>query len=100
VIDLAGIVVLYREPDSLSLWGIPYAMRREIGQEPRHILPHLRRGWIWLGCPGWYGSLERSDIERIKVWRAALEVADPGIVPGGPHEWSEIPESLRGLASQ
>lgn len=35
--NLAQIRVLYRQPDTLALWGIPYDMRADVGQQPRDI---------------------------------------------------------------
>lgn len=106
---LDTIRVLYREPDTLALWGIPYEMRRDVGQAPRHLLARHRAGtlcmfgdppWIWLGSPGWYGHLARSEQRLIRAWLAAVDVLlGEGTVPGNPHEWSEIPEGLRPLAN-
>ena len=42
--------------------GIPYEMRP--GQQPRDILG--RDNWVWLGSPGWYGSMS-ADQRAIAV---------------------------------
>ena len=108
VTTLATVQILYRDPgDSLALWGILYNMRP--GQQPRDIARgHAERseaaernrrrgtpdagppelGWIWLGCPGWYGDMPAVEIAAVKVWLAPLEAA--GVVPGNPGEWCEL----------
>lgn len=106
--DLSKIVVLYRDRN-LQLWGIPYRMREEIGQTPRHLqepggrsgpLPagwygsqsreeqsaHNTRDWVWLGSPGWFGSMSAADMEQVKAYLQAHK-AD---VPRGFFEWSYV----------
>ena len=89
---LSSIRVLYRAPDSLTLWGIPYDLRP--GQEPRKILERFRqRGtaedWIYLGEPGWFGSLPAARVREIKEFlRTHKEY-----VPGNSYEWSPLPRS-------
>ena len=85
--ELKQIKVLYREPDTLSLWGIPYEMR--VGQQPRDLW-HRRyeTGWIWLGSPGWYGSMSKADIAAVKKFVAKHK----DLVPQGPAEWSSLVE--------
>lgn len=93
---LETIRVLYREPDSLSLWGVPYEMRpgqspRDIfgwrdGHEPRYRTDKTAPEWIWLGTPGWYGSYTRPQIEEIKHWIAV----QGDKVPENPCEWCEL----------
>lgn len=87
--DLSTIKVLYREPDTLSLWGIPYEMRSGVGQEPRHLL-HRKddTGWIWLGTPGWYGSMSKPRIAAVKRFVAKHKEE----VPRDPGEWSRLTE--------
>jgi hypothetical protein len=46
--------------------GIPYPMRD--GQQPRDIDAKWRDSesagaWIWLGSPGWYGSMNAAEKE-------------------------------------
>ena len=31
---LDSVVILWRQPDTLALWGIPYKMREDGGQQP------------------------------------------------------------------
>ena len=82
--DLESICILYREPDTLSLWGIPYDMRP--GQQPADIAD--RAGWVWLGSPGWYGSMSPGEIEVVRAFRDRWLSA----IPGGPNEWSRLVE--------
>lgn len=84
--DLNSIVVLYRD-DNLGLWGIPYEMRRDVGQEPRHLArAGNTKGWIYLGHPGWWGSIPRDDQARIKAFLKDVDL------PGHPHEWGYVAE--------
>lgn len=76
-----AIRILYRQDDSLALYGLPYLMRTGIGQQPQDI-NELRRGdWICLGAPG------RETPETL-AWLASL--AD---VPEGPHEWCVVEQT-------
>ncbi len=86
IATLAGIRVLYRAPDTLALYGIPYAMRREIGQEPRHLVAGHRDSWTWLGSPGWWGNMARDEQALVRTYSLGDSV------PEGPHEWCEIPD--------
>jgi len=107
--DLASIRVLWRRPDSMELWGIPYPMRP--GRSPRDLwestwipdtcktaagylgrfltVPGPRDGWIWLGCPGWWGHLPEEHQAAIQTYLKPLKAQ--GLVPGGPGEWVELP---------
>jgi hypothetical protein len=85
---LSTIRVLWRQPDVMSLWGIPYEMRP--GQAPRDLWraataryenPH---GWIYLGTCGWFASLTEPEIDLIKTW----EKEHRANIPEGPGEWS------------
>jgi hypothetical protein len=102
---LQTIKVLYRAPDTLALYGIPYEMRP--GQSPRD-LQHARDSWtpakpghygskqvdlsdwIFLGYPGSRGTLSASEGEAI----AAYLAEHSGLIPGGPCEWSRVADSL------
>lgn len=82
---LAGVKALFRQPDSLGLWGVPYEMRPR--QQPGDLWrAGNTKGWVYLGHPGWWGSLERSDQEAIKAFLEPYERA--GLVPGSAYEWS------------
>ncbi len=95
-IDLSGIRVLWRRPDSLCLYGLPYDLRP--GQSPydlwrgRKPTPGPCDGWIWLGSPGWWGTLSCGDQEII----AAFLKTHAENVPGGPCEWSPLYERSNG----
>ena len=94
--DLDGIKILFRAPDTLALYGIPYKMRE--GQQPGDLWranrdPHpyghtgnRLKGWLWLGSPGWYGHM--SDREQTMIDDFLRTLGD--MVPGNPYEWSEI----------
>lgn len=89
MVDLDSIRTLYRQPDTLALWGIPYDMRPE--QSPRDLwnAPHAPGpldDWIYLGCPGWWGSIEEADQKRITAWLAR----HAELVPENPCEWSRV----------
>lgn len=90
--DLSKIKVLYRSDYSLDLWGIPYQMRREIGQQPRDILEKYRNDWVWLGSCGSYGhGWARLSDERIVAIESFLEpLREKGLIPGNPHEWVDL----------
>ena len=97
--NLSSIRILYRQPDVLSLWGIPYNMRP--GQTPRSILfPVFNReflrydmrplgvpsDWIWLGSCGWFGHYDEDEIKKVKDF-LALHWNN---IPDGPHEWCRL----------
>jgi hypothetical protein len=92
--------VLYRDRN-LGLWGIPYKMRP--GQSPRdlkdahdnyrwpapgHYGPKRISldDWVYLGHPGWYGSMTPAKQEAVKAFLAQHRDS----IPGYPHEWSEL----------
>ena len=105
-VELSKIRVLYRDGNgSMGLWGIPYDMRP--GQSPRD----LRRAhesyspprpgsygakqvdlsdWVWLGSPGWYGSMTADEIAEVKRYLTWFRDA----VPNGPNEFSELPSEV------
>jgi len=88
--NLATIQALYRAPDSLTLYGIPYKLRED--QSPRNLAEMYREDWIYLGEPGWYGNMSDAQQRMVEEWLAPHRRA--GVVPGGPHEWSYIGEAL------
>ncbi len=99
---LASIKVLFRAPDTLTLWGIPYEMRHDCGQEPKHLFvahrdyvpPKYEYGpkridisdWVYLGEPGWYFTYTHEEIEQIKAFVDSHKDA----VPGNPYEWATL----------
>lgn len=88
---LSAIKILFREADSMSLWGIPYDMRE--GQAPRDLLENPKRNWIWLGCPGWWGSLDTPNQKSIKDFLESVKDS----IPGGPNEWCRLSGPALGL---
>ena len=86
-------VVLWRSPDTLTLWGIPYDMRP--GQSPADLFaaaPFPR--------PGWYGAAGRAAGPR-EGWRiiSAGEAARYGdAVPQAPDEWARLDDFAGGGA--
>lgn len=112
--NLAKIRVLYRNLDTLALWGIPYDMRADVGQQPRDIERARERsndglfrhhpstiprpeyqdpheGWIWLGQPGWWGPYDAGSPERLAI-EAFLAGLPKGAIPEGPCEWTRLSE--------
>jgi hypothetical protein len=81
---LARVVVLYRAPDTMALYGLPYRMRE--GQSPRNIAERFRGDWVWLGSPGWWNRYSEREQGLIREFLATH--ADD--IPDGPHEWSNI----------
>ena len=85
--DLRSIKILFRAPESLALWGIPYRMRE--GQEPSDLHRAGRtEKWIYLGGPGWYGNMSRSEQRRVKAFLRPLERRK--LIPGNPYEWVDL----------
>lgn len=105
---LETIRVLWRRPDTMELWGIPYDMRE--GQAPRDLYngrripdtcaiaagrygatihaPGVREDWIYLGAPGWWGSLSAHEQALIEAYLAKIAFADG--IPSSPGEWLKI----------
>lgn len=81
---LDTIRVLYAMPDTLSLYGIPYQMRP--GQAPRDIFEKFRHEWIWLGSPGWFGSMTKAEISLVREFLTTFK----NDIPQNPHEWTKI----------
>ena len=108
---LRDIRVLYREPDTLTLWGIPYEMRP--GQQPSDILRadirsqesamqrayghygsparDSKSGWIYLGNPGWWGTRNNAMARAAKRFLRLYK----DYIPEGPNEWIELPKRGR-----
>jgi hypothetical protein len=90
MIEVSKILVLFREPDTMALYGIPYRMRE--GQQPgdlwrRYGTPRAALSdWVWLGSPGWWGSITPADRERIETWLEDIRL----LVPQGPYEWTDL----------
>ncbi len=99
--DLERVVVLYRQSDTMSLWGIPYAMRP--GQSSRDLARSDARepvrpghygtppsnymaAWIWLGSPGWYGTMDPECIAKVKAFCEKHKDS----IPQSPEEWSTL----------
>ena len=87
------IVVLFRAADTMQLWGLPYRMRDEVSQSPRHLwnrpgyggeyrAPGPLEDWIYLGSPGWWGHLNDEQQTAVKEFLSRVEW-----VPEGPYEW-------------
>jgi len=97
---LATIRVLYRQSDTMSLWGIPYRMRADVGQQPRDIDPARRKDWVWLGSPGWWGSMTRAEQAAVAAFLATLP---KDAIPEYPNEWIDLADwakpSFGGLAA-
>lgn len=111
---LRSIKVLFRAPEHLGLYGIPYEMRP--GQSPGNlwdstriqdtlkqaagwhgatlVTPGPREDWVFLGYPGWWGHVSRDEQREIEAFLEPLEKAD--LIPGGPYEWSQIDRPLPG----
>lgn len=109
--QLRTIKVLFRQSDTMTLWGIPYNLRP--GQQPADILrgqrereekdtalsrsrlpanyPQLKNltaDWIYLGGPGWFGSMPAEKVKMVKAFIEHYDATDD--VPGGPNEWNKI----------
>lgn len=104
---MTTIRVLWRRPDTLTLYGIPYSMRP--GQSPRDLYEGRRSadtiaraqgyhgatmrspgpldGWIYLGEPGWYGN--RTEAQRREIDRF-LSCLSRDEIPSGPSEWIDL----------
>lgn len=104
---LANLKVLYRSPDTLTLYGIPYEMRegqsprdiyeyakrsqQEALERPQHILaakpqPFPPKDWVYLGEPGWFGHSNEADAQAAKAFVDKLGRD----APGDPHEWVRV----------
>jgi hypothetical protein len=78
---LASIKILYRRPDTMTLYGVPYLC------EPRLLFDRFSSDWVYLGTESWYyGGKECKDL--VDRWLAPLRLR--GTVPDSPGEYSEI----------
>ena len=100
--DLSQIKVLYRQPDTGVLWGIPYMMRP--GQQPGDLW-RARQEYV-PPAPGTYGSkpVDLSDWIYLGTGRGPtssisaeryLEIArwlinHLGNIPVNPNEWTVL----------
>lgn len=107
---LAEIRVIWRQPDTMALWGIPYEMRP--GQAPRDLYngrrvntsipscgiyrsessPGVREDWIYLGSPGWWGSMTKEDQAAVTSWLDLVTGGRPRQLPQEPSEWIRVAE--------
>jgi len=97
------VFALFRAPDTMALWGVTHPLRP--GQSPGDLFraqrdwtppppgtvgsskqPHL--GWVWLGSPGWWGSMPK---ERRKLVEEFAE-KHPTLIPESPFEWTDLEE--------
>jgi hypothetical protein len=62
------------------------------GQAPRNLESHPKRGWLYLGKDGWYGSMSREDISVVKEFFKAL--GGYKNMPGYHYEWVRVQELL------
>jgi len=115
---LGSIQVIWRRPDTMELWGIPYPMRP--GQSPRDLYegrkipdtiraaqgwrgamisaPGVREDWIYLGAPGWWGSLTEENQRAVTSWLDLVTDGHPRLLPQGPGEWIDLMELAVELA--
>lgn len=92
---LATMRVLFRAPDTLALYGIPYTLRK--GQAPRDLWCSRVNGrdpgpwpyWQFLGQPGWWGTLLQPEIEAIEAWLALRRDE----IPQEPYEWCVLQDA-------
>lgn len=100
---LGAVRLLWRQPDSGALWGLPYEMRR--GQSPydlwraEHEFVPLPQGtygskkidlsdWVYLGGAGPYASKE----DRILVEAFLDPLRDKDLIPLNSCEWTRLYE--------
>ena len=108
---LDSIRVLYRDNRNGALWGIPYLMNHDLGQEPRHIWNGRTRpdptrpppayagytipdhgpqeDWVCLGFAGRYGSMSSEEKSLVDAYLARM--TKDGLTPQNPHEWTVLP---------
>jgi len=102
---LQTIRTLWRQPDTMTLWGLPYRMRPGGSQTPYHLFKAERdwkrprfddrigprqidlSDWIYLGEPGWWGSRTREEQGHISKFLDEVREC----VPDSPAEFSPIP---------
>lgn len=101
--NLDSIKVLWLQPDTLALWGIPYEMRADCGQQPYDLwkahcdFVEPRPGhygseriklddWVYLGSPGWWSG---ENLDDRAAALAFLETFKDQ-VPRHPCEWTTL----------
>jgi hypothetical protein len=91
--DLNTIETLFMAPYTLTLYGIPYRMRRDSGQTPRHLFDAGNTSdWIYLGEPGWWGTMDTDRMTEVKEYLATI----PDAIPRGAYQWTDLPTHLAG----
>ena len=97
--NFQSIRILFRAPDSCQLFGIPYEMRRDVGQAPRHLWEASKRRYEKLASSSYHSGPLGPCIppDPMKDWividefepdtKAWLSALDD--VPMGPFEWCE-----------
>jgi hypothetical protein len=89
MLPLQNIKILFRAPDTLALYGVPYEMRP--GQQPGDLWrAGNTKGWIWLGSPGWWGNMSPDDQAEVQAFLSKHHDA----IPGNPYEWDRLNVTL------
>jgi len=112
--SLATVKVVFRSPEALSLWGIPYEMRPD--QIPgtlwqnrmvedtsavsrgwpgaKKSLPGPREDWLYLGepggAPGWFGRMSTTSRELNLMRDFVARLRETGNLPKKPWGWISI----------
>lgn len=60
--DFSSIKVLWRKPETMELFGIPYKMNPQ--QSPKDLAPRLETSWIRLGYEGGWASPEAEEFVK------------------------------------
>lgn len=76
--DFSEIKVLWRKPETMELFGIPYALKPQ--QSPKDLAPRLETSWIRLGYEGKWVSPEAENFVQ------SLGNA----VPENPNEYTDL----------
>lgn len=92
---MSRVVVLWRQPDTLWLWAIPYTMRPT--QSPHHILERYRGDWQRLLLPMDFDFAAQSPKTQRSMASLERVLRPLGIVPENPMEWIDIqdPEGIQ-----
>lgn len=109
---LRAIKTLWRQPDTMTLWGLPYVLRP--GQSAYNLFKAERdwrrpryddrtgprrislADWVYLGEPGWWGRRGEGEKQRVERYLSRPDIR--GCVPESPVEQSPVPcdEPLQG----